>query len=460
MTGRLAAGLVSAALAASLFALSVALIARPAPGQAEVALDRMSPALLVERLGAPDFEVRDAAEAELRRRGFAVREALEAALASPDPEVRLRAERCLEDIRSRDRMRLLTGGTPVTIEGDSIAAEDVCARLTAAIGRPVRLDPAFRSLAPAARLAIREKPFFAALDEACRALGADFEFDDRYDSNARAFISDIRVVGPPPVARAPRAVDGPFLATLGEARLRDERIVRFGREEDALVDSRRDLTLSFQVRWESGLPVLGHSEATVVSAIASDGRSLLAEGLEPASPQRRSFRSFGGTGRSIRQSELRVEVPGIPFDAKALAKIAFRATFVVPTEIGEVLFEALPEEGESIVRGDGVVVATLSRQSTGAGRDFTLAIDRPSPAGPSNEATASFRNQHEFFGIEADGKRTAVGSFSARVSNQKLEYVLQLEQPGMAPRAFAFRYVKEMISLEPTFALEGLALPE
>lgn len=443
-------------------ALAFFFLAGSALPQSEVALDRMAPPLLVERLGAPDFEVRDAAEAELRRRGLAVREALEAALASPDPEVRLRAERCLEDIRRLDRMRLLTGGTPVTLEGEAIAAEDVCARLSEAIGRPVRLDAAFRTSAPAVRLAVREKPFFAALDEACRALGADFEFDDQYDSAARAFVSDIRIVSLADAAgsRPPRTVDGPFLVTLGEERLRDERVVRFGREDDALVDSRRDLSLSFHVRWESGLPVLGHSEAAVVEATASDGRSLLAAGIEPASPQKRSFRSFGGTGRSIRQSELRVELPGIPFDVKSLARVAFRVTFVVPSEIGEILFEALPEEGESIVRGDGAVIATLSRQSTGAGRDFSLSIDRPAAAGPANEAAASFRNQHEFFAIEADGKWTAVGSFSARVSNQKLEYVLQLEQPGMSPRAFAFRYVKEMLSLEPTFAIEGLALPE
>jgi len=436
----------------------------------EEAPEKLAPAALVERLGAVDFSVRDAAESELRRRGAAVREALEAALASGDPEVRLRAERCLEDIRREDRMRALTTGTPVTIEGASLLPDDVCARLTAAIGRPVRLDAALRT-GPAggagrplaAPLAIREKPFFAALDAFCLALGADFEFDDQYDAATRSFVADIRVVAAGST-RAPRAVDGPFLVTLGEERLRDERVRRFGREDDTQEESRRELSLTFGVRWESGLPVVGHSEAAVVEAIASDGRALLPSGAEPAAPQRRSFRSFGGTGRSIRQSELRVELPGVPFDVKAIARLSFRATFVVPTEIGEILFEALPDEGESIVRGDGVVTATLTRQTPAAagGRDFLLAIDRPAPAPASGpgDAVGSFRNQHEFFSIDGEGKRTAVGSYSARVSNQKLEYVLQLESPGTSARAFAFRYVKEMVSLEPTFTLEGLVLPE
>ncbi len=445
-----------AGVAAAFAALLVLLVASDSRAQEE-ALDRLAATLLVERLGHPDFSVRDAAEAELLRRGAAVRDVLEAALASADAEIRLRAERCLDAIRRWERRRRFTSGTPVTIAGDGLSAEDVAARLSRAIERPVRVDPTLRSSRSGGiRLDFREKPFFEALDLACRALGADFEFDDRYDSTTRTFVSDVRITTSPEV-RIPRTVFGPFLVSLRELKLKDERIVRFGSVDEDALDRKRDLTVVFQVRWEDGFPVVGHSEARVVEVVDADGRSMLPAGADGAAGPQRAVRSFGGLGRSARQSDLRVEVTDLPVDASRLDRLTCRATFVVPLEVGEILFEVLPDEGETVVRGEGDVVATLSRTAPAGGRSCTLSIERQAPLPePPGEFVGAFRNLTEFLAIDAEGNRTAVGSSSMRTQSQRVDYTLQLDLAGTPPRAFAYRYVKELVPIDVTFTFEDL----
>lgn len=77
---------------------AAAITPAPTPPAAVVTLDSLL-GPLVHNLGADRFEMRERATEALRYIGPAAREALEAAVKSEDPEVRVRARRLLEDLR-------------------------------------------------------------------------------------------------------------------------------------------------------------------------------------------------------------------------------------------------------------------------------------------------------------------------------------------------------------------------
>jgi RNA polymerase subunit RPABC4/transcription elongation factor Spt4 len=86
---------------------------------------------LIERLGSDDPAVRDAAEAELGRRGEAVVPNLERAGESPDPEVRLRARALLARIRPAEREPLADPERHGIRAEDTGAVMFICADPTA-----------------------------------------------------------------------------------------------------------------------------------------------------------------------------------------------------------------------------------------------------------------------------------------------------------------------------------------
>jgi hypothetical protein len=92
-----------ASVCLAVLAATAAPPAEPAPASAgtitiTVSADRLV-ALLIRDLGAERFQTREQATATLRRIGPAAQAALEKVAADPDPEVRVRARRILEDLR-------------------------------------------------------------------------------------------------------------------------------------------------------------------------------------------------------------------------------------------------------------------------------------------------------------------------------------------------------------------------
>jgi hypothetical protein len=149
--------------------LAVGLAAHLAP-----AADPFAPSVeaLIARLGADSFAEREAASRELLRRGPAALDALTAASAHPDPEIRQRAAALAERLRrAGDTVRLLAPKT-VQLDYRNLPLGAAVADLRTKTGVPLTLDQhgVADSLRPVT-VQTGELPAWEAIDAFCRAAG-------------------------------------------------------------------------------------------------------------------------------------------------------------------------------------------------------------------------------------------------------------------------------------------------
>jgi hypothetical protein len=316
---------------------------------------------LIQQLDSDDFSVREEATKRLGELGEAARAALLAAREAGSLERRMRIGQILEGFGARAASRpARREPTLVSLNATNRPLSEVCADLSLQSGHLVRMRGGENSLVT---LALKDAPFFQAVDLACAQTGRRIGWDQR----ERGLVIEPTAERAEPVAYA-----GPLRVALVM------------------------LVLNRQIRFAGGT---ASGSASVQIRLDAENRSQALGVMMPIAvtealdDRNRSLR-FGDGGavqpssryvqRCDQNRRLQTFVPmAIPeTDAKAISRLAFTLSTILPTELYEADI-ANPEEGSEA--GQGAFRVSIEEWKDGpAQRDVRLAISRPAIAsGPA-----------------------------------------------------------------------------
>ena len=221
-------------------------------------------ARLVRELGAESFAARQAANQALLQLGAAGRSALEAAVQSTDPEVRLRAR----DLLQRLRTEQLWSAGPVTLACREAPLAKIVEQLGQQAGNHLLVGEQYgRFEDKTISLALDKAPYWQAIDEICRQ--SDNHVRPHYNPRRPGLVL---VAGPP--GNNPVAYGGPLRATIIDARRAFQEDLDF---EEGKSQVAHTFQFNLQLLWEDRFRVVAYrSGPDVVHAVTDQGAVLAA----------------------------------------------------------------------------------------------------------------------------------------------------------------------------------------
>lgn len=335
------------------------LLAQPPPAAAQETRPETRPgdlSRLIEQLDSDEFATREQATRQLMAMGAGAREALRAAREAGSLERRARIETVLQgmDVFAASRPARKEA-TRVTIEADGKPLSQVLAALSASSGNQVRTRP---GADPSVTLTARDVPFFDALDRLCAATGRRIGWDMR----ERGLMLDPATEKAEPVAYA-----GPLRVSLVVLML--SRTLRFA----GGADPQGYANLQIRVDAEERSQALGIMMPIRVKEFLDDQKRSLKYG-DSAGQQLQQSQYLQRTDQR-RQLQCLVQMSAPQPDAKAIARLEFTLSVLLPTELYEAEI-GNPDAGSEA--GEGPFHVTIEEwKENGAQREVKLAITRP-----------------------------------------------------------------------------------
>jgi hypothetical protein len=220
-------------------------------------------ARLIRQLGSRSFEERETATAELERLGPLPRKELEAAAASPEAEVSLRATALL----TRIKVAKLWEPRPVTLACRNEPASKALASIADQTGNRLFSGDHFGPLRDATVTAdLKGVPFFQALDEICRQSGNQVR--PHYDQRNPGLVVTAGDFGNCPLAYA-----GPVRAKITTARR--VFIEEIDYEADAK-ETTHTFQFNVQLSWEDQFRLVAYQSQLDMAEAVTDGGAALA----------------------------------------------------------------------------------------------------------------------------------------------------------------------------------------
>ena len=299
-------------------------------------------ARLIRQLGSDRYFDRAAATSELAKEGGGAREQLEAALQSPDPEIRLRAGELLTQIRALD----LWAPTVVDCRLRDATVSRVVSLLADQSGNHIRtsdLNGKFNDRSVS--LNFPAGTFWEVLDEACRQ--SNNRIRCHYDTRESGFLLTAG-----PASAAPTAYAGPFRAQI-------TRLVRsFSDRLDFGEDGPQRLhafDIDVQMIWEDRFRLVGfRTNPVVVEATTSTGESL--------TPVQGVAGNWQACATSTKQLQSRIGLSPPPVAAKELSRLVLRWTMMAIGEMRALEVNDLAKVREVGRDGVHLVIDSIERR--------------------------------------------------------------------------------------------------
>ncbi len=317
-------------------------------------------ARLVERLGDASFSEREAAADELARLGPTARRELEAALGSPDVEVRIRARKLLELLAVEE----LWAGSHFEPPIEPQSARVLFEALMQQSGNRLLLGERYAGVPDGSvSLAPRAIRFWPAMDEICGQIDCRFRAHYELLSPGLAIVAGRR-------GQNPLAYAGPFRAQLTSAR-------RLFQEDFDYATSVREREHAFQLQleliWEDRFSLVAHrAQPVVVRALTEEGQHISSE--QPTGGAW-SVVTAGGHQAS---ATLRLHPP--PVSAERLAELTLAWELIAVGDYASIELDQRQDHNTHF-QDDAAITVTDCRVESG-GRveiDLTIARDMPAP---------------------------------------------------------------------------------
>jgi hypothetical protein len=312
-------------------------------------------ARLIKDLGARDFPQRESAQAQLRRLGSQSRQQLEKALQDADPEVRLRAEQVLEQLK----VEAIWEPSRVTLRASGETASKILLALAEQSGNQIHVGDPYGTFA--------EKPidvdyrnvcYWEAVDDICKQTGNRLR--PHYDTHTPGVVVSAGSPGD-----FPRAYAGPVRAQITSVK-------RQFIEELNYEESKSELTHSFHVNlqfnWEDRFRIVGYAAQPELAEGVTDNHVIISA-AQPAGG------GWNATTRGLRQVTATLKLNPIPVSAASLSTFTVRWGLVAVGEPATLVLSRL-EPGTLQSQDDvSARIDSVDKQSVGKYL-VTLAIER------------------------------------------------------------------------------------
>lgn len=394
-------------------------------------------ARLVERLGDASFSERDAASNELALLGSAARQELEAALDSPDVEVRIRARKLIELLAIEE---LWAGSLfePPVGPRSSRAMFDSLARQT---GNRLLLGERFAGIPEGpVSLASSAVWFWPAMDEICGQIDCRFRAHYELLSPGLAIVAGRR-------GQNPLAYAGPFRAQLTSAR-------RLFQEDLDYATADREREHLFQVQleliWEDRFNLVAHrAQPVVVRAVTDDGQRISSE--QPSGGAW-SVVSAGGHQTS---ATLRLHPP--PVRATRLAELTLAWELIAVGDFATVELDPRQDRAAHFQDDAAITVSDCRIESSGRVEiDLSMARDMPIP-----EPQDIVFQENRIALLDADGKLFRKHGQSHALTMDGAQYKLTFigPSPDSVPARLRVKYPRIRSRRTVELAFRDVPLP-
>ena len=377
-------------------------------------------ARLVKTLGAEDFAARRAADLELLKMGREGHRQLEAAAASSDPEIRLRALNLLERIAA---IRLWEP-TRVTLKAEGEKASNVLAACAEQTGNHVFFGDPFGEFTNAlVSIDCQEKPYWQALDLLAAQTGNHLRV--HYDTR----MPGIAVAAGRP-GNYPTAYSGPVRAQITRAR-RD--FVEEFDYERLTSEVTHTFQLNLQMMWEDRFRLVAYGalpelvEAKTDTGVAVSGPQSTSGGWNVASSGTRQV-----------SASLRLNPP--PVSATKLSVLRLKWSLVALGDMAVAELDNPTAKSESHHDGLSLCVLALDRQANGR-VELTLLVSR-NIAVPDPPEILFQENEIEL--LDPNGRSLRSQSQSHTLTDRGAEFRLTFlgDSPGAVPAKLRVKYPK------------------
>jgi hypothetical protein len=333
------------------------------------------PDRLIRLLDSDDFTTREQATRDLVALGAAARDALLAAKSGGSLERQMRIAQILQGFGTRASTRpVRREAALVTVEGEAMRMADVVSSLSAQTGYALRLaEGPDRTVT----LALRNVPYFEAVDRACAQAGLRPEWDPRTRSTT---------LRPNTEKALPAAYSGPFRVSL--VMLTINRFLRFSGTSGSTA------TLQLRVEAEEKSQALGLMMPLRVTELVDDrARDLrLKDGTQQG--------AYPARFDQQRQVVTFVQLAALEADSKAIAKLELVLPVFLPVEFYEAEISS-PSEGSEA--GQGAFHVTVAEWKETPGRvDVRIVVTRPYLTASGPAAVAMLDDSFAF--LDAEGR--------------------------------------------------------
>lgn len=400
-------------------AIALALAASPAALLAEEPPPPVArTARLVKELGARDFGTRVRAEGELSKLGSQSRAELEKALGDKDPEVRLRAERLLEQLKLDE----LWAPSRVTLHAVGEKASDVLLQLAAQSGNHIHVGDPYGTFAEA-KIDVNYAGvnYWEAVDDVCRQ--TKNRLRPHYDMHTPGVVVSSGSPG-----KYPRAYAGPVRALVTSAKRQFIEEIKY---EDETSELTHTFHVNLQFNWEDRFQMVGYATQPELVEGVTDNHVVISA-AQPAGG------GWNATSRGLRQVTASLKLNPIPVSATELSVFTIRWGLIA---VGEpATLEMSPVESKQVHSQDDVAVRVESMETQSAGKYVVTLVIRRDLAMPDPYEIV-FR-EYEAELVDDDGRPFRVQSQSPALTERgvQLRVTFHGESPDSKPKTLKLHY--------------------
>ncbi|MGD9721077.1 MAG: hypothetical protein AB7O59_03365 [Pirellulales bacterium] len=394
-------------------------------------------ARLIRDLGAGDYATREKANRELAGLGAATRADLERALGDSDLEVRLRAKRLLDALKTDDLWR------PSLVEypAQGVPASKVLAALAAASGNHIHIGDPYGSFADKALNGpIGPSCYWQAVDAICEQSGNRLR--PHYDMHTPGIVVS---AGAPP--RYPHAYSGPVRAQITQAR-------RVFIEELNYEEHQAELTHSFQINlqftWEDRFAIVGYAtQPTLVEAV-TDNHVV-------CSSAQTSGGGWNATTRGLRQVTASLKLNPVPISATKFKVFTIRWGLIA---VGEpTVLEVDDFNPERTHAQDDVAMQVVSVDKQPGGK-YAVVLNVTRDLAMPDPQEAVFQ-EYDVDVLDAQGRKLRVQNQAASLSDRGVQLKLTLlgDSPDSEAKRLRLHYPRLRARRELELTFTDVPLP-
>ena len=395
--------------------------------------DRSEPvrvAHLIDRLGSSSFARRQAAERALLELDEPPITPLEKAVAGTDPEVSLRAEKLLNELKTR---RMWSPSMIQQASGDQLASE-ILRNAATESGNRLAFGGRFDNFVDRKIQVLPGRaPYWQVVDHVCRQTNNHLSFRRQPETGATVIVAG--APGKHPVAYA-----GPLRVFLKQARREFSESLDY---EDRALDLKHTFAIDIATNWETRCRLLAHrSEAYVVAAVTDSGQRLL------AAPGTSGGWNVVPVGAGQVETTLRLQPPSVA--ASQLAKLHLRWELVAASDMQTI--DITDMETPRVYRRDDVELVFEGVEKVSDTRyEASIVVKR---AAFITELKGLAETHHEIGMIDDHKQSMSVHSRSTEnssTSRRKTPFLVQgtrivtsfvADKPERKPASIHFRYPK------------------
>ncbi|MDZ4780078.1 MAG: hypothetical protein SGJ19_07495 [Planctomycetia bacterium] len=363
-------------------------------------------ARLVERLGDASFAEREIATMELASLGRDARAQLQAALDSPDVEVRIRARKLLELLAVED----LWTGSFYTPEIETRPALEHFEAIAAQSENRLLLGERYAGL-PNGLVTLNAEPllFWPAMDAVCGQIDCRFRAHYELLSPGLAIVSGR-------CGQNPLAYAGPLRAQLTSARRLFQEDIDYS---TAVAEREHVFQIQLEMIWEDRFQLVAHrAQPIVVRAVTDNGQQVASE--QPSG----GAWNVVTAGAHYTSATLRLHPP--PVNATQLAELTVAWELIAVGDLAELAFDPR-QDRDTHFQDDAAITVNNCRQEPGGRVELELTIARDLPIPDPQEMVFQ---ENRFTLLDANGERYRRHGQSHALTPEGAQYKLTFIAPG------------------------------